>query len=271
MFPIWEASGTWAAERGYSALSWQKRFPSCQRRGLLARRLGVPSRVQACPLNKALEQDIAQTHSPTDASGFRNNFSASHPTVILVPGNKGLQMASWLLHPSGAHMESCLFRELKESLPHVSCASSPLLLCLRPSFCIPPPPSISPTPQVGVGPLIGTLAQGILLSFRFVLFFFLLILFPSPVPRSGLSEGQSRGKVPPSAITSALPQVSMLPPALPAGPATGSCVPRCVIQQSLQGPYPVYCSHPLLCAWPRTQVNHLARGPPRELCLQVHH
>lgn len=121
-----------------------------------------------------------------------------------------------------------------------------------------------------MGPLIGTLAQGILLSFRFVLFFFLLILFPSPVPRSGLSEGQSRGKVPPSTITSALPQVSMLPGSCsPSRPCGRLCVPRCVIQQSLQGPCPVYCSHPLLCAWPRTQVNHLAQGPPRELCLQV--
>lgn len=103
-------------------------------------------------------------------------------------------------------------------------------------------------------------------------FFFLLILFPSPVPRSGLSEGQSRGKVPPIAITSALPQVSMLPGSCsPSRPCGRLCVPRCVIQQSLQGPCPVYCSHPLLCAWPRTQVNHLAQGPPRELCLQVHH
>lgn len=138
--------------------------------------------------------------------------------MILVPGNKGLQMASWLLHPYGAHMESCLFRELKKSLPHVSYASSPLWLCLRPPFCISPPPSISLMPQAGVGPPIRTLVQGIPLSFCFVLFF-LLVLFPSPVPGKDCPEI----KCPLMQLLLHCPRSQCcLAPALPAGPVAGS-------------------------------------------------
>lgn len=144
--------------------------------------------------------------------------------MILVPGDRELQMARRLLHTSRAHMESCLFRELKKSLPHVSYASSPLRLCLRPpSFCISPTPSISLIPQAGVGPPVETLVQGIVLSFCFVLFF-------PPFPSSfqalftevAYLKDCPEGKCTLMQLLLPCPRSQCcLAPALPAGPAAG--------------------------------------------------
>lgn len=153
-------------------------------------------------------------------------------------------MAGRLLHTSRARMESCLFRELKKSLPHVSYASSPLWLCLR------PPPLLYLTNPLDVthatsrsGASSRNTCSRNCSFFLFCSFFVPLpVLFPSPVDGSGVSEGLSRGKVHPNAITSALPQVSVLPGSCsPSRPCGGLCVPKCVIQQRLQEPCPVNC------------------------------
>lgn len=158
-----------------------------------------------------------------------------------MPVNRGLQMARRLLHTSRAHMESCLFRELKKSAP-------PCFLCLitamsqTPLLYLTNPLNLSHATSRRGASDRNTCSRNCSF-FLFCSFFLpLLVLFPSPVHGSGVSEGQSRGKVHPNVITSALPQVSMLPGSCsPSRPCGRLCVSKCVIQQRLQEPCPVCC------------------------------
>lgn len=177
-------------------------------------------------------------------------------------------MATWLLIPDGAHVKSHPFRGLKKSLPHVSYASSPLWLCPRTPFYISPPllNLIHVTSRNGVSD-----QNACPRNFFFFFFpwetcppFHALLMEVEPLKHRPEVKRTLMG------LPLHCPRFQCcLTPALPAGPAAHSVCQS--VMQKLQKPCPAYCPYPLLCAWPRSQENHPAQGPHRELRLQLYH
>lgn len=148
-------------------------------------------------------------------------------------------------------------------MPHHHCGYVP-----EPHFISHHPCSISSTSQAGMGSRIRTLVQE-------TSFFFFFPWETCPPFHALLMEVEPLKHRPEVKRTlMGLPLhcprfQCCLTPALPAGPAAHSVCQS--VMQKLQKPCPAYCPYPLLCAWPRSQENHPAQGPHRELRLQLYH
>lgn len=144
--------------------------------------------------------------------------------MILVPVNRGLQMARRLLHTSRAHMESCLFRELKKSpapmfpMPHHhhGYVSDPPFVSHQ------PPQSLSCHKQAW-----GLRSKHL---FKELFFLFVLFFFFSPFSSSfqalftevAYLKDSPEGKCTLMRLLLHCPRSQCcLAPALPAGPAAG--------------------------------------------------